>query len=162
MEDTQKKLVDVLKSFDTVMIATHTEAGSERARPMAVAEVDDQGVLWFVTSIESPKVDEAQHDQRGLVTGQRGSVFVSVSGSLAVVRDPQRIDSLWKPEWKVWFPDGKGDPSIALMRFTPEEGEYWDNQGMKGVRYLFEAARALVAGERAQVNGKDQHAKVQL
>ncbi len=53
MDDVQKKLVEALKSFDNVMVATTADDGSVHARPMAVAEVDDQGVLWFVTAIES-------------------------------------------------------------------------------------------------------------
>ena len=162
MEDVQKKLVDALKSFDNVMVATTADDGTVHARPMAVAEVDDHGVLWFVTAIESGKVDEAKKDARGLVTGQKGNLFVSVSGMIGVVRDRERIAALWKPAWKVWFPEGKEDPSISLMRLTPEVGEYWDNQGVKGVKYLFEAAKALISGERAHPNGKDQHAKVSL
>ena len=162
MEDVQKKLVEVLKSFDNVMVATTAEDGTVHARPMAVAEVDDQGVMWFVTAIESGKVDETKKDERALVTGQKGNLFVSLSGTMGIVRDRQRIEALWKPAWKVWFPNGKEDPSITLMRLTPETGEYWDNQGVKGVKYLFEAAKALVTGERARPNGQDQHAKVPM
>ena len=160
--DTKKVLIDALKSFGTVMVATTLDDGTVHARPMAVADIDDNGVMWFATEKESPKAQEVKNDARGLVTGQKGQVFASVSGTYAIVVDRARIEALWKPDWKVWFPEGKEDPNIALMRFAPEIGEYWDNGGTKGVRYLFEAARALVAGERARPNSKENHAKVTL
>lgn len=160
--ETKKVLVDALKSFGTVMVGTTLADGTMHARPMAVADVDDQGVLWFATERESPKAQEVKLDAHGLVTAQSARVFVSLSGTFSFVHDRARIEALWKPDWKVWFPNGKDDPNIALMRFSPAIGEYWDNSGAKGFRYLFEAARALVAGERARPNGKDSHAKVNL
>jgi general stress protein 26 len=78
-----------------------------------------------------------------------------------VVRDPALIDRLWKEAWKVWFPRGKSDPSIALLRFDAERGEFWDNSGLQGLSYVFEAAKAYVRGERPHVD-PDQHGQVRL
>src|SRR5690606_6050132 len=150
MDDERTKLIDVLRGFSTVMVTTTAENGTLHARPMAVAEVDDQGELWFVTSSESEKTGEVKRDHRAVVTGQSSSPYASVSGRLDLIHDRERVHALWKEAWKVWFPEGKDDPSIVLMRLRPEIGEYWDNSGIQGVRYLFEAARALLDGERPQ------------
>ena len=55
---------------------------------------------------------------------------------------------MWKEAWKIWFPIGKSDPNIALLKFTAHEGEYWDNAGMQGLKYVYDAAKAYVTGER--------------
>ena len=54
---------------------------------------------------------------------------------------------LTAPADKVYFPEGKDDPNLCLAVLHPEEVEYWDMTGPKGIRYLFEAAKALLSGE---------------
>jgi len=161
MDDAKTKLIDVLRSFDTLMVATRTPNGSIHARPMAVADVDDGGEVWFVTAKESEKVDETSADAAALVTGQDDHRYVSVSGQLDIINDRERIAALWKASWNVWFPEGKDDPSAVLMRLRPQIAEYWLQGGLKGVRYLFEATRALLDGTTPRDEALD-HAKVSL
>lgn len=162
--DVEKKLIETLRKFDTVMVATTADNGTIHSRPMAVAEVGDTGEMWFVTSTDSAKIDEVKGDARALVTGQEKGRYVSLSGRIDVIHDRERIRALWQDSWKVWFPEGKDDPKIVLMRLRPDVGEYWDNRGAEGVRYLFEAARALLDGRSADERGGDpkQHAKVPM
>lgn len=161
-DETKKKPLETLREFDTVMVSTVAENGSIHARPMALAEVDEAGFVWFATAGESEKTDEVRSDARALVTAQGKSKYVSLSGTATVIHDRDRIRSLWKESWKAWFPKGKDDPSLVLLRLQPEAGEYWDQSGLKGVRYLFEAARALLDGERARPVDDRQHAKVRM
>jgi len=144
-----KHLNELLDSFDTAMLLTR-DGDQNHARPMAVAEIETANTIWFVTSSDSPKVEEIRADSRVSVTFQSERKFVALSGTSAVVRDRARIDALWKEAWKVWFPNGKEDPSIALIRVTVEDAEFWDNAGGKGIRYAFEAAKALLTGERPE------------
>lgn len=160
--DTKTKLVEVLRTFDDLMVATMAENGTIHARPMAVADIDAEGNLWFATMEQSEKTDEAQVDARALVTGQSKGAYVSLSGTVEVRHDRERIEALWKDSWKAWFPEGKDDPDLVLMCVRPEIGEYWDQRGAKGVRYLFETARAIVQGDRAREVGPEQHAKVTM
>jgi general stress protein 26 len=162
--DIQKKLIETIRKFDTVMVTTTADNGTMHARPMAVAEVDEDGEIWFVTSRDSGKCEEVKADARAVVTAQEAGRYCSLSGRIDVISDPDRVRALWKEPWKVWFPQGKEDPSIVLMRLRPEIGEYWDSRGTQGVRYLFEAARALLNGESADERVQDpkQHAKVAL
>ncbi len=162
--DVKKKLIELLRSFDTVMVTTHaTDNTTLHARPMAIAEVDDAGEVWFVTARESDKVDEGKVDRRAVVTGQASGKYVSVSGTIDLLVDRDRVRTLWKDSWKAWFPNGPDDPSIALWRLRPAIGEYWDNRSTGGVRYLFEVAKAMAKGERADLDGGPKHhAKVPL
>lgn len=159
--DAKTKLIEVLKGYETLMVATKATDGTTHARPMAVAGVDDNGDIWFVTRKETPKVDEVKLDNEALVTGQEGRTFVSVSGHVDVIADRERFAAMWKPAWKVWFPDGKDDPHAVLLKFAPEVGEFWMGDGGAGVRYLFEAARAVLNGTTPRER-KEDHAKVVL
>ena len=154
----KKHLHELLESFDTAMLITRHHDGMH-ARPMAVAGVEGADCVWFVTSIDSPKAEEICADTRVSATFQASRKFVALSGNATLVRDRETIHALWKDLWKVWFPDGKDDPSIALIRVSVDDAELWDNAGAKGIRYVFEAVKGVLAGERpAPVDG--QHARI--
>ncbi len=46
--------------------------------------------------------------------------YVSVSGKAEIVRDKAHIDAKWSESLKTWFPGGKDDPSVALIRVHRE------------------------------------------
>lgn len=160
-ESTVQHLKEVLKEFDTVMFVTRAADGAARARPMAIAELGADAHAYFVTSTDSAKSAEISAMPTVTLTCQSANQFVSLSGRAAVVHDPRLVQRLWKEAWKLWFPKGSGDPSVALIRFDAEEGEYWDNAGAQGLKYLFRAAKALAAGETPKTD-EQQHAKVLL
>lgn len=157
----QQHLYELLKDFDTAMLVTRSADGNMHARPMAVAELEPNADAYFVTSIESPKVAEIEADPRVTLTFQGPNRFAAVAGRASVVRDRELLDRLWKEAWKVWFPKGKEDPDVSLLKFDAEHGELWDNAGAKGIKFAFEAAKAYAKGERVQTDG-DRHQSVDL
>ncbi len=163
MTTPEHKLHDLLADFGVAMLVTHADEGRLRARPMALAEVDDDGTLWFLTDRHSGKVAELAQDGDALVTMQSSTKFISLSGKAESVDDRARVHRLWKLEWKVWFPGGKDDPNLIFLRMNGEEAEYWDNSGASGVKYLFEAGKALLTGTRPDVAQDPKiHGKVTL
>ncbi|WP_165235799.1 pyridoxamine 5'-phosphate oxidase family protein [Aquisphaera insulae] len=159
----EKKLHELLEDFGVAMLVTKTADGGFRGRPMALAEAEPDGTLWFATERGAAKVDEIEKDSRVAVTMQSSTKYVSLSGRATPVDDREKVARLWKLEWKVWFPGGKDDPNILLLRIDGDAGEYWDNSGTRGVKYLIEAGKALLTGTRPDV-GEDLevHAKVAL
>ncbi len=161
-DDKKQKLVEILKKLDTVMLVTEGMTGAPHARPMALADVEPSGDLWFVTSRSSEKTREVRAHSRALATAQGSSLYATVTGQIELVDSRPKVHELWKDTWKVWFPNGKDDPEIVLLHLRPDMGEYWSNAGTEGIRYLFEAAKALITGEKAQSDDPEQHAKVKL
>ena len=160
---TRDKLHELLADFDNAMLVTRTSTGELRARPMAVAQVADDGTVWFMTQHESGTVNEINRDDEVAVVLQSSKRFVSLSGTATPVDDRRKIDELWKESWKTWFPEGKDDPSLCLLHVRGDKGEYWDNSGSKGVKYLIEAGKAYLSGTRPDVDGDPKiHAKVEM
>jgi general stress protein 26 len=157
--DLRETFLNVIKSFDVAMLAT--KGGSLHARPMAVAEVTNEGVVVFVSSLESAKIYEIENDPRGFVTFQGSARYVSAIGGIHIDRNRAEIKRLWHENWRVWFPQGMDDPTICLLRFEIYQGEYWDMAGAKGVKYLFETAKAYFSG-KTPVTDPAQHAMVEL
>jgi general stress protein 26 len=150
--NTQEKLIDLIHDFDNAMLVTKSDGGALVGRPMAIAEATEEGVLWFVTDRNSGKMDDLISDNDVAVTMQSSRKFVTLSGECQVVDDQAKIDALWKEVWKVWFPGGMSDASIVLLKVVATEGEYWDNSGVAGLKYLIKAGKAYLQGERAQTD----------
>jgi general stress protein 26 len=83
--------------------------------------------------------------------------YVSLSGSARAVRDRALVEGLWSESWKVWFPQGKDDPSLRILIVGPTEASYWDASGLRGLKYFFEAAKAYVNGTRPPSDNDEQH-----
>lgn len=158
----EQHLVDVLHDFESAMLVTRTQNGELRGRPMALAQVESSGDIYFATSLTNDTVAEIDAEQRVAVTVQGKLKFASISGRVRVTRDRALIDKLWREGWKLWFPEGKSDPNICLLRFEAETGEYWDTSGARGVRFALRAAKAYVQGERLEERDASQNAKVDL
>ena len=160
----REKLLEAVKTFDTAMLVTKGTTGGLHARPMAIADVQDNGTLWFVTSSRTPKVDEIADDSDVNVSLQAPMVYASLTGKARTVRSEAKVRELWKEGWRVWFPDGPEQKDLVLITVDPVVGEFWDNRGTKGVQFLWEAAKAYVKGEKMDDRGVEgeQHGKVRL
>lgn len=150
--DSHKKLVDLLHDFDTAMLVTRGEDGAMDARPMAVVKVEDDGQLWFVTDRHSGKIADLKFDSEVAITMQRSNRFVSLSGTATIVDDQPTLDALWQETWRVWFPEGKASESIILIRIQPTQGEYWDNSGLTGLKYLLKAGTAYLQSKKPETD----------
>ena len=149
-EESVKKLGALIKDIQMAMLTT-IDGGVLRARPMATQDTDFNGELWFFTSDKTHKVAEIEKDNRANVSYSKpnDNVYVSVSGAVSIVKDREKIEELWNPAYKAWFPDGLDDPTICLLKINVEQAEYWDSPSSTIV-HIVGFVKALVTGERAQ------------
>jgi general stress protein 26 len=154
---------EMLREFDTASVITRTRGGNLHGRPMAIADLTDDGTLWFITGVDSTKVLEIRDDSRGMLSLQSARQFVTINGHFELVADRARVDRIWKEAYRVWF-DGKRDPEIVLLRFTPFDAEYWDSSGGHGVKQAFDAAKAYLSSQKLDPAEYDPeaHARVEL
>jgi general stress protein 26 len=149
---TREKLLGLLKTFRNAMLVTQARDGALRSRPMALLQVEDNGDCWFMSGLDSGKIDEIERNNLVNVSLQDDRKFLSLSGRAIISRDRAKIDELWSEHMKVFFPMGKNDPSIALICVTPMEGEFWDNEGMQGLKFLLESVKAYVKGTTPEID----------
>ncbi len=148
-EDLQK-LRDMVKDIDFCMLTTIDENGDLHSRPMSAnGEIDANGNLWFFTGASSHKVSEVEKAPKVNVSfaDPKNQQYVSITGVAQLVRDRAKIDELWKPEFKMWFPEGKDDPEVALLRISLEKAEYWDSPSST-VAYALSFVSSLVTGKQ--------------
>lgn len=153
----QDEFLSVLRSFDHAMLVTRDGHEGLRSRPMAIAEATESGKLWFISNAHSGKQDELAEDPHVNVAMQGGNRFLSISGRARVVRDTRKAEELWSEAQRIWF-SGPHDPNLVLIEVLPSVAEYWDGSGLKGLKYMFAEAGAIVRGRKMsddeRVHGK--------
>ena len=125
------QLAALIKDVDVAMFTTTGVDGRLYSRPLGTQEVEFDGDLWFATSADSPKVAEIALNPRVNVAYASPSKnsYVSVAGTARIVADRAKIDELWSPAMKLFFPEGKDDPNLRLIHVEAESAEYWDGPG---------------------------------
>ncbi len=159
--ESQSRFQELLAGFSHAMLVTRAEDGGLRARPMAIAEIDEDCNLWFVTGHDSGKLPEIGADPRVCVTFQEGARSLSLTGRATLVDDRARLRQLWNEGWRIWFPGGPDDPEAILLHVASTRGEYWDHSGLAALTFLVRAGRAYLAGETMQ-DDPQCHQKVDL
>jgi general stress protein 26 len=125
------EIAELIKDIRVAMLTTVDRDGSLHSRPMATQEASFDGELWFFTGQSTHKVEEVRARPRVSVSyaSPREHLYLSLSGRAEVVVDGAKMRELWRPSYKLWFPQGLDDPDLALLRVRVEQAEYWRSHG---------------------------------
>lgn len=138
----QEKLWGLIKPIKTAMMTTY---GSKyiTARPMAHVNDKFDGTLTYFTHITSEKVEEiARNPMIGLTYADHDkSTYLSITAQAILTQDKAEIDEHWNMFVSAWFPKGKNDPDIGLIKAQVIRAEYWDSTSSTMVQ-LYEIAKA--------------------
>lgn len=81
--------------------------------------------------------------------------FACLSGTASVDNNPALIEKLWSKPVEAWFPGGKSDPNLALLRFDIDEAELWESD------MTLTGKLKLLFGGKIKPEEEGSHAKVQ-
>lgn len=139
------KFKDIVKHESTCLFTTKLTTVPLTTRPMSVKKVCDQGNFWFLSPGDSDKNQEISNDPRVqlFISNTSNYEFLSVYGKATISRDKEKIDELWSDIAKAWFPEGKDDPRVTVIKVSPEEGFYWDTKDGKLVSMIKILASAV-------------------
>jgi general stress protein 26 len=149
-QEAVEKLGNLIENIDFAMLTTVDTDGVLRSRPMSTQEAEFDGTLWFFTSDKTHKVEEIERDNRvnASYAKPEDNVYVSVSGTASIVKDKAKMEELWNPILKAWFPDGLDQPDLCLLKVDVEQAEYWDSPSSTLVQ-IVGFIKALATGQRA-------------
>ncbi len=147
-----KILGDLLAGIEYTMLTTLAADGTLVSRPLQTLQIDADNALWFFTSTASGKIDDIRRDSRVNLAyaNPAKKIFVTVSGHAEIVVDRNKVDELWSPAQTIFFPQGRSDPALSLLKVTPDAARYW--QGTESVvTTLLKFGRAVLKGEAADI-----------
>ncbi len=142
------KIAELIKDIQMAMLTTVATDGRLHSRPMATQKAPFDGELLFLTADDSGKVHEIEQEAEVALTYvDPKHTFLTLSGRASITNDRALIEKLWNPTYKAWFPEGKEDPSIRVLRVDVEQAEYWEAPANALVRNVKILARAVTGGK---------------
>ena len=153
------KFWKALKSDMTVMLGL-VDVEEGHSQPMT-AQLDgdrEGGPIWFFTAKDVDLVRAMGARHRAVVhfASKGHELFASVHGELVVDDDRATLDRLWNRFVAAWFPGGKDDPKLRLLRLDPERAQIWLNE------HSLVAGVKLLLGRDPKKDYKDKVAEVKL
>jgi general stress protein 26 len=126
MADTAQLKKDLWKRMSDspfVMIGL-TESG-EHSEPLTVQLDKDQvDTLWFFIGKDNRLAKGGKAMAQSVSKGH--DYFACMAGTAQVHNDFAVIEKLWSRTADAWFPGGKNDPNLALLRFDIDSVELWE------------------------------------
>ncbi|WP_375250089.1 pyridoxamine 5'-phosphate oxidase family protein [Sphingomonas sp.] len=127
--------------------------GSTHSEPLTAQLDEDQVDTLFFFIGKDNRV--AGKDKLMLQFVSKGhDYFACLSGRGQIANDRAQIDKLWNNQVEAWFPGGKEDPNLALLRVDIDSAELWETDMSLGgkLKMLFGGTiRSDEAGSHAKV-----------
>ena len=146
----------LVKDIPVAMVVTHDGLGQNmRARPMAPRPAQEEGAIYFLTDVDSPKAEEIRRNSMICLAlaDQRSRKYLSITGHAEIVDDPDRIKQFWSIYDKAFWADQR-DPRIRILRVTPESAEFWEGAGT--VVTAVKLVAATVSGDRMNLGHNEK------
>ena len=142
--EAEKEFWDSLKKSNTGMLGL--DQPGYHAQPMTAFRDEETGTIWFFTREDTDLAKDA-----GVGGGQSAmfhygskdqDVWACIHGTLSVHgQDRKIIDRYWNPVLAAWYPEGKDDRMLTILRFDADDGRVWVNEG-GFFRFAYEIAKA--------------------
>jgi len=137
-DDLKHKLWKELKSEMTIMVGLVSEHG--RSRPLTAQIEEEGGPIWFFTAKDTELVKKMGRSAPAAAhfVSKGHDLFACIDGTMTLDNDKAVIGRLWNKFIAAWYPGGKTDPSLALVRFDAANAEIWlnDSSLLAGIRML--------------------------
>lgn len=141
------------KAFaDSPFIMMKRESDTGHAEPMtAMLDKDAHHAIWFFCA-KGNRI-AAGGRAMGQVATKGHEVFACIDGTLTPETDPAVREAHWNNAVEAWFPNGKNDPDVLMLRFDIADSEVWiSDLSVKGKLKLLtgKTIEPAEAGEHAE------------
>lgn len=144
--DAKKKFRELVEHVKVCMMISDLSTKPLSANPMQAKEVDESGNVWFLTGRDSNHFEDFEKNSEcQLFFSDAKSNFLSVYGNIEIDNSRVRIEELYSSFDNAYF-DGKEDPRIVALKFTPEQAAYWSADQNRLVT-LFKLGYAAITGK---------------
>ena len=113
------------KMADSAFLMVGPADGSTHSEPLtAQLDKDLVDTLFFFVGKDNRLIGGGNVMAQFVSKGH--DFFACLSGTIGQDNDPAMIDKLWNNQVEAWFPGGKSDPNLALLRMSIDGAELWE------------------------------------
>ena len=122
-QEVAAKFLDKLKSSPFVMLGLDSDR--QHSEPMTAQIDDDQpNTLFFFAGKDNRAAKGGPAMAQFASKGH--DFFACLAGEVTATQDRAEIDKLWNKQAEAYFPQGKEDPNLTLLRFDLDSAELWE------------------------------------
>jgi len=141
------------KMTDSPFVMIGLTGGGEHSEPMTVQLDKDQvDTLWFFLGKDNRLAKGGAAMVQFVSKGH--DFFACLAGTARIDNDRGIIDKLWSNQAEAWFPGGRTDPNLALLRFDIADAELWETD------MSLSGKLKMVFGGKIKPDEAGSHAKV--
>lgn len=129
----------------------------QHMQPMTMFADKAAGKIWFYSNKNSDLARQAGSDAKAMLClmAKDQDFQACIAGALNQDHDKAKIDEYWSAHVSAWFPDGKNDPNLTLLRFDVKDAQVWVSK--KGpLNYAFQVAKANATHTLPDVGDKGE------
>lgn len=154
MSDAQKLKHDLWKRLATspFLMLGLTESRDHSEPLTAQLDEDQVDTLWFFIGKDNRLAKGG--DAMAQFVSKGHDFFACMAGTVQIDNDPAMIDKLWSKQAEAWFPGGRSDPNLALLRFDVADAELWETDMSLSGRLK------MIFGGKINASEEGSHAKV--
>ena len=134
-DDIKQQFWKALADSPYVMLGATGER--EHHIPMnAQLDKDANSAFWFFTATDNRLAAGGPAMAQFAAKGH--DLFACISGTLVHENNRAVLDKLWNNGIAAWYPGGKDDPKLVLLRLDADQAEIWLNENnlLAGVKML--------------------------
>ena len=150
-----REIVEKIMKDTRIAVLTYTDAqGRLVSTPMGTQDFEDASVVWFITGLDTDKVDAIRANPQVNVSYSSDDGWVSYSGTATPSKDKAKLDELWDASASAFMDTDKDDPRSGLLEVHGQTAEYWSSDG--AVKTALEFAKGLVSkGDEPNMGDND-------
>lgn len=146
--DAMAQLWDEIDDVHMVMLGSPDH--SQHMQPMAPQSAREENAIWFYTRKTSDIARAAANGGIVHMCLVTDDYQACLDGDLRTTYSPAHIERYWSSMVEAWYPAGKDDPDLTMLRFTPRSAAIWASTGSK-LAFGWEIAKAITTGEEPDV-----------
>ncbi|HYD25533.1 MAG TPA: pyridoxamine 5'-phosphate oxidase family protein [Croceibacterium sp.] len=110
---------------ESPFVFVQLDAAPHAAVPMtAQLDAHAHGAIWFFTGRAGPLA--AGGPATATFAGKNHDLFARFTGTLSEEASRARLEQEWSPAIEAWFPGGRDDPDLLMLRMDLGQAEIWN------------------------------------
>lgn len=150
----QEQLLSEIKDARCVMLGS--PAQGEHMQPMSPQVDEDAQVIYFYSDRFSDLGKAVIQDPTNVHFCHIDDDYQAcVKGYLETHHESSTVEKYWNPIVAAWYPGGKADPKLLMLKFTPENAAVWASD-KSTIGFAYEIAKANITNKMPELGASKE------
>ncbi|RAK58867.1 hypothetical protein DJ021_03150 [Phenylobacterium hankyongense] len=147
----ETRLWDEIEKHRTGMLGV-VGGEPQHFQPMTAFLERGNGEIWFFTYRDSDLARAAGSGAPSMFVFQLKDIQACIGGRLSDAHDVDRMDKYWNPVVAAWYPKGRDDPRLTMLRLDCDDAQVWISEAGPA-RFAWEITRANATHRTPDLGG---------